>query len=166
METLLTQKSDSNSSNNITTSITPARSTSGTWKKVFCQVMQLRDCFASIWTTKLTKTRPAVCLHHQSCREKLQQELSLYQYDMLNLMFAEWLRSRVGGGFLCHYLCPPHHIMSLPLTVKTTCKGSQAWHQGNMYIQSKVWTHILQRSLPLLVTLCCVFYLKYEYYFL
>ncbi|XP_049910993.1 dual specificity protein phosphatase 22-B-like isoform X2 [Epinephelus moara] len=30
METLLTQKSNSNSSNNITTSITPARSTSGT----------------------------------------------------------------------------------------------------------------------------------------
>lgn len=138
VENLLTKKSNS-SSNTIRSSIAP---TLGFWNEIasvsfiFPEVKQpAEDCGVSSRTIKPAEARPENCCRCRSCWET-------FFIDMIRRL-SSWLSSHVmGGGFLCHYLCPLRHVMSLPLTVKTTCKGSQAWHQGNMYIQSTVWTHI------------------------
>lgn len=139
VENLLTKKSNNSSSNTIRSSIAP---TLGFWNEIasvsfiFPEVKQpAEDCGVSSRTIKPAEARPENCCRCRSCWET-------FFIDMIRRL-SSWLSSHVmGGGFLCHYLCPLRHVMSLPLTVKTTCKGSQAWHQGNMYIQSTVWTHI------------------------
>lgn len=129
VETLLTKKS--NSSSSITTQVAPE-------KNILCQsrlswTQAAEHCGLRPGPLNpLRPDRPSLWM--------LQRKAAAGTHEMLNLMFAGadmWWE----GVFMSWSQSP--HAMSLPLTVKTTCKGGQACHQGNMYTQShSVNTHL------------------------